>query len=463
MRSIRIRLIMLYLIILIFFLGLGFFSYELIVKGEKWVFSPVNRHLSQGRVSQGEILDRFGEVLACTCNGKRTYHEDVNIRKALVHTVGDGSVLIPTSVQSRYAKELFGYNLIAGLGFPEIINMNKSITLSLDSKLCSKVSSSFKDKKGTALAYNYLNGEIICMISLPNYDPENKPSFKTQTDDKLEGIYLNRALSSSYTPGSVFKLFTCAAALDLIEGVEDKKFFCGKIKIVNGEKVSCMKKHGNINLKDALSKSCDIVFCDIALELGKEKMTQKMEEMGFNNSISFENSKLSQSEYCLEGASQGDIGWSGIGQYKNTLNPMHMLRFMGAIANNGVCTEPHAVKSVNLEGNGGIGEKFEIKTTSILRPSTAQKIREMMRYTVKNQYGDKMFSPAIMCAKTGTAEVGEGKLPHGWMVGFSYDTSFPVAFAVVVENGDFGIKSAGPIASNMIKHLYYSFKNGNYF
>lgn len=65
-----------------------------------------------------------------------------------------------------------------------------------------------------------------------------------------------------------------------------------------------------------------------------------------------------------------------------------------------------------------------------------------------------MFPGMEMCAKTGTAEVGEGKQPHGWMVGFSQDKNFPYAFAVIVENSGFGIKTAGPIASDVMKSLH---------
>lgn len=85
---------------------------------------------------------------------------------------------------------------------------------------------------------------------------------------------------------------------------------------------------------------------------------------------------------------------------------------------------------------------------------TANKIKDIMRYTIKNRYGDSMFPGMEMCAKTGTAEVGEGKQPHGWMVGFSQDKNFPYAFAVIVENSGFGIKTAGPIASDVMKSLH---------
>ena len=458
MKNMKIRSAILYMTIFVFFLGMGIFVYELVNDSNKWVFSAVNRHLSQGTPSQGKVFDRNGLLLASTSDGKRIYNENLDIRKGVLHVVGDGSSLIPGSVQKEYATELFGYNAVTGLGAPEIIKMSKNITLTVDAEICGSVCKNFKDKKGTAIAYNYLTGEILSMVSLPTYDTENRPNLKSDNTEKYDGVYLNRAIYSSYTPGSVFKIFTTIAALDLIDKAESRKFFCDKLKMLSGGKVTCMKKHGKISLRDGLSKSCDIVFSDIATELGKEKMLQKMEEMGFNKQLYFENVPLAKSEYSVKDASECELGWSGVGQYKDKVNPLHMLGVLGAIANDGICVKPYLVKSMGIDGEKDIS-KTSAETQVLMSSFTSEKIKEMMRYTVKNQYGDKMFSPAVMCAKTGTAEIGEGKIPHGWMVGFSYDKSFPVAFVVVVEEGDFGIKSAGPIASSMIKQIYSHYKS----
>ena len=131
MRNIKYRSIILYLLVLAFFVGIGFYIYEFVTKSNIWAFSPVNRHLSEGAMSGGKILDANDVILAQTVDGKRRYCDDEGIRKALLHTVGDGSVLIPTSVQSRYSTELFGYNFITGFGAPKILNISQNIKLTL--------------------------------------------------------------------------------------------------------------------------------------------------------------------------------------------------------------------------------------------------------------------------------------------------------------------------------------------
>ena len=82
----------------------------------------------------------------------------------------------------------------------------------------------------------------------------------------------------------------------------------------------------------------------------------------------------------------------------------------------------------------------------------------MMRYNVEKNYGNSMFPGLNVCSKTGTAEVGENKKPHGWMVGFSANEDTPLAFTVVVENSGYGSKTAGPIASSIMKNAAQNLK-----
>ena len=83
---------------------------------------------------------------------------------------------------------------------------------------------------------------------------------------------------------------------------------------------------------------------------------------------------------------------------------------------------------------------------TLISSELAEKLDEYMRYDVTNYYGDDLFPTLTVCAKTGTAEVGEDKEPHAWMIGYAQDTDAPLAFAVIVENGGYGFSTAGPVA-----------------
>lgn len=452
MNNIRKRSLFLYLILLGFAAGLTFFVYEFIMYANFWAMQPINKHLSEASAG-GKLLDRNGEILAETKNGKRIYSSDENVRKAVLHTVGDGSVLIPTSIQSRYRSELFGYNMITGFGAPKLLNTNKDVTLTLDSHVCSAAYQAFKGQKGCGVIYNYITGEIICMVSLPTYDVYNKPNISGEESGAFEGVYLNRAISSAFVPGSIFKVITTAIALINMKDAETRKFSCEKIKIYRGEKVTCMTHHGSIDLKTGLCKSCDIVFGDIATTLGKSVMQKAVEKFGFNTNIYVDGELLCQSRYDLTDASEADVAWSGIGQYKDLVNPIHMVMIMGAFANGGVAVQPYIVKQISSGRNIPSVVNCKKNHGRMTDVVTSDKVKSLMRYTMKVQYKDSMFPGMKMCAKTGTGEVGEGKKPHGWMVGFSEDKSFPYAFAVIVENSGFGIRTAGPIASAMMREL----------
>ena len=87
----------------------------------------------------------------------------------------------------------------------------------------------------------------------------------------------------------------------------------------------------------------------------------------------------------------------------------------------------------------------------LFNPGTAQKLGEVMRYTITDYYGDDLFGNLSVCAKTGTGEVGEDRKPTGWMVGYAQDQDCPLAFACVVEDAGFGFEYAGPVAQAAMK------------
>ena len=156
---------------------------------------------------------------------------------------------------------------------------------------------------------------------------------------------------------------------------------------------------------------------------------------------------LKKSSYDVSKADTAALAWSGVGQYTDLANPMHMAMICSAIANGGSPTNPYLIKDVSSffkigDIKAGIsGENGD----KMMKSATANKLADMMRYTVSDHYGDGMFGNLHVAAKTGTAEVGDGK-EDGWIVGFVTDEDVPLAFAVCIENGGFGISSAAPVA-----------------
>ena len=451
MKTTGARSLALLIIVLVFLSGIGYLLFSMFTKGETWAAQPYNRHLTangQGTYT-GEIVDTNNVSLLKSENGKKTYNGDEEIRKATVHIVGDSGGYISTGLQYNYRSQLAGYNPILGLATPlGKKSTGNNIKLTINSSLCKLAMEKLGSHNGAAAIYNYKTGELLCMVSSPNFDPMHVPS-DISTNKKYDGVYLNRVLSSSYTPGSIFKLVTSASALENISDIQTRTFHCTGSIIVNGNKITCSDNtaHGRISFKTALAQSCNTTFAQIALELGKDKMTSMANQMGFNKSYSLDGIPTSKSVYDVSKAAQQDLAWSGVGQYTNTANPYHMMLLMGAIANGGVPVTPYMIQSITTSYGLTTQSGHVTNGTKMLESGTADQLKTLMRNDVTSDYGDSMFPGLAVCAKTGTGEVGSSKQPNGWMVGFSSNDRTPLAFAVVVEEGNYGRTSAGSIAS----------------
>ena len=128
MKNTRRRSISLTVIALFFMFGLSVLTFKLISNANDWALSPFNKHLSGVALeSSGKVLDRNEVVLLQSIDGKRVYNSDINVRKSLLHTLGDGSAHISTAIPNLYRAELYGYNFITGANCPHFLYSFKNI------------------------------------------------------------------------------------------------------------------------------------------------------------------------------------------------------------------------------------------------------------------------------------------------------------------------------------------------
>lgn len=414
-----------------FLLGLGFLCVKYIFDADLWAAQSYNPYMvsGQGLKNAGDIVDRNGVVLATSEDGERTYHENESTRKALLHTVGDGSYNIATAVETAYRDRLSGHSKIFGYGLPQSLKGKHNVEITLDADVCTEVYEAFDGRNGACFVYNYKTGEVLCMVSAPTYDPMNIP------ETLEDGSYLNNCISSTYTPGSIFKIVTAGAGFEHVKGYKDMTFECDSKKEIGNFEVTCLEEHGEQSLNNAFAYSCNIAFGDTALLAGKENLQKTAEQMGITRSFRIGEVSTAAGHFDIKNADDISTAWSGIGQYTDSVNPAQMAILCASIAQGGETRLPHYVKGENSGKSGRLMSK-----------EVAENLNDLMRYTISDYYGDSMFEGLTVCAKTGTAEVGEDKLPNGWMVGYSLDEDCPLAFAVVVEEGDYGFYSAGPIA-----------------
>ena len=449
MKKIERRAVICLALALLLTAGLVVFVFRFLTEGGDWASSAFNRHLynTSGELSSGTVLDRDGDVLSTVSeSGERIYYDDATVRRATLHAVGDLQGNIGTGALNAFADKLTGYSLINGAFGAR---QGRDLYLTIDARYNYEAYTALNGRAGTVAVYNYKTGEILCMVSAPSYDPLNVPE-DIETSERYEGAYVNRFLSSVFTPGSVYKTVTLAAAIDEIPDLMERTWDCQGSVQIDGETIVCSGTHGTQDIGTAFANSCNVAFAQLAVELGASTMERYTARAGLTSSYSVDGLPTAQGSFAFQGITQGQLGWAGVGQGRDLVNPAALMVYMGAIANGGKAAEPYLI----LRTTGALGipslPRFTHRTGRLLDADTAEILAEMMADNVTKTYGSDRFPNMDICAKSGTAEVGEGEAPHAWFAGFLRDEETPYAFVVLVENGGSGSSVAGTVASKVL-------------
>lgn len=150
------------------------FTVQYFFKAREWATFQGSPHIYAGsNISTGTVVDRDGVVLLSNPDSVRTYAEEVWVRKATLHLLGDQDGNIVAPIVNTYADKMINYNPITGLYAKGDESCVMNMTLS--SSACTTALNSLGDRKGTVGVYNYKTGEILCMVSSGTFDPEDAP------------------------------------------------------------------------------------------------------------------------------------------------------------------------------------------------------------------------------------------------------------------------------------------------
>jgi cell division protein FtsI/penicillin-binding protein 2 len=439
MKQLKGRALLILLLALTLLVGVALYCIFYVVNGGAWAAFSANDHThTDGELSVGQICDRNGVTLYDAVTS--SYAENALTRISTLHAVGDPVGNISTGAKTVFSDRLVGFNPITGTS-----TGGHTVTLTLDSALNEAAYEALNGHKGTVALYNYETGEILCMVSAPSFDPEDPPS--STDSSEYEGVYLNRFLSSTFVPGSIFKVVTTAAAIDLIPDIFDRTYTCtGSVKIA-GDTITCTAAHGEEDFSGAFANSCNCYYALLAEELGGDTLAKYAKEAGLTTSQSVSGIDTAAGSFDVAEDGSSALGWSGVGQYNDMVNPCAMMTLMGAIARDGVPVAPRLLKH-----ESGLLVSQESSTTldRVWSAGTCSALQTMMANNVTQTYGAEKFGNLPVCAKSGTAEVDNGS-PHAWFVGFLNDETHPYAFAVLVENGGGGASVAGTIAAQILQ------------
>ena len=181
------------------------------------------------------------------------------------------------------------------------------------------------------------------MVSKPTYDP----AYPEQAENAESGSYINKILSAAATPGSTFKLVTTAAAIENKADLDSWSFRCTGSYEIDGEKVTCQSAHGNVDIYGALSKSCNCAYASLTLELGSEAMNEIVNHLGLTSSYDINGIESVPGSFNFD-TYNINLGWAGVGQFEDQVNPLSLMVYMGAIAGGGTASSP-----VLLSGSDG--------------------------------------------------------------------------------------------------------------
>ena len=307
---------------------------------------------------------------------------------------------------------------------PSIAGMDLELTI--DSKIqlfaenaLKKLMEEQKPKKASAIIMNPNTGEIVAMATMPNFDLNNVPR-----DDvsKLMETVKNINIVDVYEPGSTFKCVTMANAIN--EGVADlsNTFYDPGYRMVDGEKIKCWKLtgHGMQSLSEGLCNSCNSVFVDLALRLGKDKMYEMFERFGFGE----------QTGVDFYGESSGiimdkdyskvvDVARMGFGQAV-AATPLQLINAICSIVNGGTLYKPYFVKNIKDSSGTIIYENVPTKIKNTITKETSEIMKTMMEDVIKQYSGYYSYIPGFrISGKTGTTQKYlDGKISGEYIASF---------------------------------------------
>jgi penicillin-binding protein 2 len=328
-----------------------------------------------------------------------------------------------------------------------------------------------KNKRGSIVAIEPQTGEVLTLVSTPNYDPAllvgrvRSDNYSILSADTLKPLF-NRALMASYPPGSTFKPIN--GLIGLQEGVitPTTLFACH-----NGYMfIACHSHASPLSLVDAISTSCNAYFSQTYRRVlenpyyntvgdAYRKWKEYLNEFGFGSKLGTDfvnelSGFIPAAEYFDK--YYGKDRWKaltvismGIGQGEVGTTPLQMANMTAAIANRGYYFTPHIVKSVGA--NHAIDSRFTTRHEIHIDASNFESIILGMEAAVNRGTSTvAAMKDIIVCGKTGTAQNPHGK-NHSVFIAFAPKDNPKIAIAVYIENAGFGATYAAPVASLMIE------------
>ena len=348
----------------------------------------------------------------------------------------------------------------------------KGLVLTIDLRLQKVLREALGDEAGAGVFMDPNSGEVLALVSTPSFDPNSfadgmtPEAWESISEDPRRPLH-DRAITSYYAPGSVFKVVMAVAGLETGTVSPDDVVNCKGSTTVYRRRRLCWKRggHGTVDLRRALAYSCNVYFYLLGKKLGIEPIQRYGAEFNLGRPTGVDlpgevEGILPSRAWKLENRGErwypGDTISIAIGQGLLAVTPMQMATMISAVATHGLLPTPHLIPEGGREAR-----RLDVSQ------GTFEIVRSALREAVVSGTGRAVdLVMAEVAGKTGTAQlyrhsagVDPKDLPkeerdHGWFVGYAPADDPQIAFAVVIEHGGHGGSSAAPVARKVLEAFF---------
>lgn len=323
-----------------------------------------------------------------------------------------------------------------------------------------------KAKSVSIILQSTKTGEILAMAGAPDFDLNNPPR------EDITALFedaKNKAITDVYEPGSTFKILTMGMALESGVASLDNTFYDPGYRIVDGQKIKCWKSigHGHQTLTEGLCNSCNSVFIDLALRLGKDNYYSYLNKFGFGQKTGIDFSGESSGIIMnKQSAKNVDLARMGFGQAV-AVTPIQQITAISAALNGGNLMKPYFVKSIKSSSGEIVLANSPLRVSKVLSSETSATLRTMLEEVVSFQTGKYTFVPGYaVSGKTGTTQKYEnGKISGKYIASFAgvypaSDPEYTLLICVDEPNAGsyYGSIVASPYAKLIFKDIFDYFK-----
>jgi penicillin-binding protein A len=442
------------------------------------VVQDPRRRTQDGDVSRGRIVTRDETVVAET-----SYRDDGSSYRRFPHQhLGflagyySPSLFGATQLESEYDEVLMGRE--GGNPFnewlDEVLHRTRhgyDVVLTIDSELQQVGYDLLGDRNGAIIVMDAETGAIYSMISKPHIDPnelyagygrhmneeiEDASAYWEEVSQAEGSPLLLRPTQGLYAPGSVFKTITTAAALQH-DVAEPSTVFRNEGAIAIGSHViqeQNLPDDGRVSftLEESYGYSLNVVYADLGIRLGQQRLADTARQFGFESSIPFDMT-VTQSRIANDIAYlDNDIGLAetAFGQGQLFATPLQIALMTQAVVNDGEMSEPHLMARIQDSTGNILNEHRPSIWQEAMDEDIAAEVQDIMIASVENGWATEARIPGMVVGgKTGTAEVGD-QTPHAWYTGFAGPEEPRYVVSVVVEHGGGGGAIALPIGREML-------------